>query len=110
MKNDFQYGILYTDPGLFFQLNGNARMKFTPEAARGFCAIAARHGFYVGRVEGGFFTAPAFQHRLDCIWDSIPDAPMSLGEAESSNELAEKFITAQSPSHNAFIITAMLFE
>ncbi|QHI99286.1 colicin immunity protein [Xylophilus rhododendri] len=101
MKIDDQK--IYEDGEDFFELNGNAVMKLSPEAALSVCKIATFRRVSIGRIEGGIFNASGFEARGDCVWDSkvavIFDSP---GE---NNELAAKFILEEKFVHNAFILT-----
>mgnify|MGYP006361800099 CR=1 FL=1 len=80
-------------------------MKLSTDAAIAVCEQAAARGLVVGRVEGGFWHAPGFEARLDCIWDGV-DPPVDFNAAEKNNILAANFIRSERASHDVFIITA----
>lgn len=94
---------LYNEAEDYFQLNGHAIMKLTPEAAMNACDLASDEGVLIWRVEGGIWHNPGFEMRLDCIWDWCANRESSLAEA---NLAAKKFILQESQNqHNAFILT-----
>lgn len=102
---EFSKSHLYENADQFFELDGSIGMRLTPTAAAGVCRVAATRGYLVGRIEGGVWHDPQFEAKLDCIWDSPSDPPMSVEVATEINRLAESFIIAKSATHGAFIIT-----
>ena len=95
---------LYNSSDDFFELEGNAVMKLTSNAAQEACKRAIEYNVVVVRVEGGIWHNPGFEARLDCIWDGI-DPPIAKSEAVVNNSKALKFIIEESNLHDAFIIT-----
>jgi hypothetical protein len=88
----------------FFRLGGSVVMKLSPTAAIEVCNKAADRGFLVARIEGGIWSAPQFEARLDCIWDGA-DPPIDKDGARRNNEIAAQFIKDEMGRHNAFVLT-----
>jgi hypothetical protein len=106
MKVDRQN--LYLEAKDFFDLDGNAVMKLSREAAIEVCLTAVPRGVLVIRLEGGIWCNGTFEARLDAIWDGA-DSPVEEKEAYENNLAAANFTRSQHPGYNAFIITAGSF-
>jgi hypothetical protein len=96
---------LYEAAEDFYELEGNIVMILTPSAAAEVCLMAAEQDLVVFRVEGGFWHAPGFEARLDCIWDGA-DPPISVEDAAANNRAAAEYIRVKSDIHNAFVVSA----
>lgn len=95
---------LYGTAADFFDLDGNAQMKLSRDAAAKVCVDAAVKGFLVVKVEGGIWNNGRFEARTDAIWDGI-DPPVVQMEAHQNNLRAAAFITSLDDRYNAFILT-----
>lgn len=102
---DKDRGRLFDNPADFFSLDGSVWMRLSPTAAVEVCMTAASKGIIVARVEGGVWHPPAFESRLDCIWDGA-DPPISEAGAHQNNLLAADFIREEMGFHTVFILTA----
>jgi hypothetical protein len=88
----------------FFDLNGNAGMKLTREAAIRLCLATAAKELVVVKLEGGIWRSGQFEARLDAIWDGL-DPPLDQETTEENNLNAANFIRSAIGSVNAFIVT-----
>jgi hypothetical protein len=95
---------LYDKATDYFDLDGNAIMKLSREAAEGVCLAAAAKGFVLVKVEGGIWSDGNFEARLDAIWDGL-DPPIDQADAHENNLDAAGFIRSRADSYNAFIVT-----
>jgi hypothetical protein len=90
----------------FFNLNGNAVMKMSSDAAIKVCLSAGKRGLLVCRIEGGIWHDLGFEARLDAIWDGV-DPPVALKRALENNLAAAEFIRAEKVAHDAFILSVV---
>lgn len=88
----------------FFDLDGNAVMKLTREAAIRLCLATAPKELVVVKVEGGIWSGGQFEARLDAIWDGL-DPPLGPEKAKENNLRAANFIKSVPAIDNAFLIT-----
>jgi hypothetical protein len=88
----------------FFDLDGNAGMKLSRQAAIALCSAATRKALVVVKIEGGIWHDSQFEARLDAIWEGL-DPPMSEKQASHNNMNAATFIKSAADIDNAFILT-----
>jgi hypothetical protein len=96
---------LYDKCQLFFELNGNAKMKLTPSSATMLAKVCNDKKIIVDYIEGGIYDERdrTFDASLDCIWSGFhPPYKYSKNEI---NDYAISFIRGESENYNAFVIT-----
>jgi len=80
-------------------------MKFSRSAAEEVVEKLSSHRLIAVRIEGGAWRDPGFEARLDQIWDSVIDPPISEKLAYQSNRDAANFIRTRPSMIDTFIIT-----
>lgn len=102
----FKRDVLYDNPNLFFDLNGNNLMKLTPDAAIALCECLAEKNIAVACVEGGIWRNPGFESRLDAIWTGRKP-PLAPSDLELNNSRAINSIMEDRLECNVFIVSTL---
>jgi hypothetical protein len=86
-------------------------MYLTADAALSVCAAAGARGLLIYRIEGGIWhEGHGCEMRLDAIWDSRVEPPVSAAEANASNLRLASLMRDEPEGCDTFVLSMIAIE